>query len=111
MIEKELQWSIRLLVILLFGVVISCTQDANLVIATAPAINARATDKSSSQSNLPVYWSKAKHPVHFSDLGNLHSYNGDQAYSIAVHTNIKAYPFGLLHCKAYSHLVGCAVLQ
>src|SRR5690349_13571160 len=45
MIERELQWPLRLLAILLCGVVFSCTKDAHVVITKPPIIDSMAMVK------------------------------------------------------------------
>jgi hypothetical protein len=145
MIEKELRRPFRLLAILLCGVVISCTKDANLVITTPPEIDTTAVVKymgsfangpygrvsgraevlkqdtnyilslksfsSSSGPDLHVYLSKEVQPVHFLDLGSLRSRTDDQAYSIPNGVDFRVYKYALIHCQAYNHLFGSAILQ
>jgi hypothetical protein len=145
MIERELQWPLRLLAMLLCGVVISCSKDANLVVTTPPVIDTTAMVtytgqfmngpygkvsgdavllkqgnvlilslkdfSSSSGPDLHVYISKEKQPINFIDLGSLRTTIGGQAYNVPGMIDIKQYKYALVHCKAYNHLFGSALLQ
>lgn len=145
MIERELQWPLRLLAILLCGVIFSCTKDAHVIITTPPIIDSTAMVKYtgsfsngpygsvmgnvellkqdtsfilslksfsvSSGPDLHVYLSKEKQPMHFLDLGSLRSRTGDQSYSVPAGTTISEYKYALIHCQAYNHLFGSALLQ
>lgn len=61
--------------------------------------------------DLHVYLSKEVKPVNFQDLGSLRSNIGDQLYTIPANTDFTQYKYALIHCKAYNHLFGSALLK
>jgi len=65
----------------------------------------------SSGPDLHVYLSKEVKPVKFYDLGSLRNTSGDQLYTIPANTDFIQYKYALIHCKAYNHLFGSALLQ
>jgi hypothetical protein len=65
----------------------------------------------SSGPDLHVYLSKERLPVNFIDLGSLRSTSGEQAYTVPRNTTLSEYKYALIHCKAYNHLFGSAILQ
>lgn len=66
---------------------------------------------SSSGPDLHVYLSREQQPVHFLDLGSLRSTTGNQLYRIPGRADLKEYPYALVHCQAYNHLFGHALLH
>lgn len=65
----------------------------------------------SSGPDLHVYLSREIKPVTFYDLGSLRSTSGDQLYTIPANTDFTEYKYALIHCKAYNHLFGSALLH
>jgi len=65
----------------------------------------------SSGPDLHVYLSKQIRPLDFFDLGSLRTTRGDQLYTIPANTDFTQYKYALIHCKAYNHLFGSALLQ
>ena len=61
--------------------------------------------------DLKVYLSKEIMPVNFINLGDLKSTNGNQLYEIPMLTNLSEYKYACIHCKAYNHLFGYALLK
>ncbi len=61
--------------------------------------------------DLKVYLSKEIMPVNFINLGNLKSTNGNQVYDITDTPDFTQYKYACIHCKAYNHLFGYALLQ
>jgi hypothetical protein len=66
---------------------------------------------SSSGPDLKVYLSKERMPVNFINLGDLKSTNGTQLYDIPEMANVSEYKYACIHCKAFNHLFGAALLQ
>jgi hypothetical protein len=66
---------------------------------------------SSGGPDLHVYLSKERQPVNFIDLGSLRSRTGNQVYSIPGSPDFTQYKYALIHCQAYNHLFGSAILQ
>ncbi len=60
---------------------------------------------------LHVYISKESKPVNFIDLGALKSTMGNQVYSVMGMPDFKDYKYISIHCVAYDHLFGSALLQ
>jgi len=60
---------------------------------------------------LHVYLSKEAMPVNYIDLGVLKSTNGNQVYSITGQPDFTAYKYISIHCVAFNHLFGSALLK
>jgi len=50
-------------------------------------------------------------PITFIDLGELKSTKGNQVYSIAGMPDFTDYKYISIHCVAYNHLFGSALLK
>lgn len=61
--------------------------------------------------DLYVYLSKEKMPVNFIEAGKLKSVSGRQVYPLSARPDLTAYKYLCIHCKAYNHLFGWALLQ
>jgi len=66
---------------------------------------------SSNGPDLRVYLSKEIQPVNFINLGNLKSVSGNQVYDISGTPDFMEYKYALIHCQAYNHLFGFALLN
>jgi hypothetical protein len=66
---------------------------------------------SSNGPDLKVYLSKERMPVNFINLGDLKSTNGNQLYDILNMVDVAEYKYVCVHCKAFNHLFGSALLQ
>jgi hypothetical protein len=60
---------------------------------------------------LHVYLSKEPMPVNFIDLGVLKSTNGNQVYAVTGMPDFAEYKYISIHCVAYNHLFGSALLK
>ncbi len=60
---------------------------------------------------LHVYLSKEAMPVNYIDLGALKSTNGNQVYEVTGMPAFSEYKFISIHCVAYNHLFGSALLK
>lgn len=60
---------------------------------------------------LHVYLSKEAMPVNYIDLGTLKSTNGNQVYNIPNQQDFTAYKYISIHCVAFNHLFGSALLK
>lgn len=60
---------------------------------------------------LHVYLSKEAMPVNYIDLGALKSTNGNQVYDVTGMPSFIDYKFVSIHCVAYNHLFGSALLK
>lgn len=60
---------------------------------------------------LHVYLSKEAMPVNFIDLGALKSTNGNQVYNISGMPDFTAYKYISIHCVAFNHLFGSALIN
>ncbi|MBL7841151.1 MAG: DM13 domain-containing protein [Cyclobacteriaceae bacterium] len=60
--------------------------------------------------DLYVYLSKEAMPINFISLGKLKSTNGSQVYAITGSPDFNEYKYISIHCKAYNHLFGFALL-
>lgn len=60
--------------------------------------------------DLYVYLSKQQMPVDFIEAGKLKSTNGSQVYPLAAMPDLAQYRYVCIHCKAYNHLFGYALL-
>ncbi len=60
---------------------------------------------------LRVYLSKEPMPITFIDLGELKSTNGNQVYNIAGMPDFSDFKYISIHCVAYNHLFGSALLK
>ncbi len=60
---------------------------------------------------LHVYISKEAMPVNYIDLGNLKSTTGNQVYSVTGMPDFKDYKYISIHCVAFNHLFGFALLK
>lgn len=60
---------------------------------------------------LHVYISKQAMPVNFIDLGVLKSTTGNQVYSVAGMPDFMEYKYISIHCVAFNHLFGAALVQ
>lgn len=61
--------------------------------------------------DLHVFLSKEAMPVNFIELGALKSTNGNQVYSIPNQPDFTTYKYISIHCVAYNHLFGSALLK
>lgn len=66
---------------------------------------------SSNGPALHVFISKEPKPVNFIDLGALKSTTGNQVYSVSGMPDFMDYKYISIHCVAYNHLFGSALLQ
>jgi hypothetical protein len=66
---------------------------------------------SSNGPDLKVYLSKEIQPVNFIELGALKSVAGNQLYDIVGTPDFTSYKYALIHCKAFNHLFGSALLM
>ena len=60
---------------------------------------------------LHVYLSKEAMPVNYIDLGALKSTNGNQVYEVTGMPAFSDYKYVSIHCVAYNHLFGSALLK
>lgn len=60
---------------------------------------------------LRVYLSKEAMPVNFIDLGTLKSTSGHQVYTILNEPDFISYKYVSIHCVAFNHLFGSALLN
>lgn len=60
---------------------------------------------------LHVFVSKEAMPVNFIDLGSLKSTNGNQVYTIPGSPDFTSYKYISIHCVAFNHLFGSALLN
>jgi len=60
---------------------------------------------------LHVYISKEAMPVNYIDLGSLKSTAGNQVYSVTGMPDFMEYKYISIHCVAYNHLFGSALLK
>ena len=60
---------------------------------------------------LHVYLSKEAMPINFIDAGQLKSTNGNQVYQIPDMPDFLSYKYISIHCVAYNHLFGYALLK
>lgn len=60
--------------------------------------------------DLKVYLSKEIQPVNFINLGPLRSVSGTQLYDISGMPDFMEYKYALIHCQAFNHLFGFALL-
>lgn len=67
--------------------------------------------ETSNGPDLHVYLSQEELPIHFIDLGNLKSTNGNQLYNIPEGTTVELYKYALIHCQEYNHLFGSSLLE
>lgn len=70
-----------------------------------------ANFNSSNGPALHVYLSKEAMPINFIDLGVLKSTAGNQVYSIAGMPDFTDYKYISIHCVAFNHLFGSALLK
>lgn len=61
--------------------------------------------------DLFVYLSKEVMPVNFIVAGKLKATSGTQVYSLSFVPDLSQYKYVAVHCKAYNHLFGYALLQ
>jgi len=66
---------------------------------------------SSNGPALHVYISKEPMPLNFINLGSLKSTTGNQVYSVTGTPDFMDYKYISIHCVAYNHLFGSALLQ
>ena len=66
---------------------------------------------SSNGPALHVFISKEAMPINFIDLGSLKSTTGNQVYSVSGMPDFMDYKYISIHCVAYKHLFGSALLQ
>jgi hypothetical protein len=67
-----------------------------------------------STSNGPdlfVYLSKEIMPIQFIEAGKLRSTSGRQVYTLPSPPDLSQYRYVVIHCKAFNHLFGYALLQ
>lgn len=67
--------------------------------------------ETSNGPDLHIYLSQEELPIHFIDLGNLKSTNGNQVYNIPEGTDVGVYKYALIHCQQYNHLFGSSLLE
>lgn len=60
--------------------------------------------------DLYVYLSKEIMPVNFIEVGKLKSTNGKQVYTLTSMPDLTQYKYIAIHCKAFNHLFGYALL-
>ncbi len=60
---------------------------------------------------LHVYLSKEAMPINYIDLGVLKSTNGNQVYSVTGMPDFMEYKYISIHCVAFNHLFGSALIQ
>ncbi len=60
---------------------------------------------------LHLYLSKEPMPVTYIDLGVLKSTNGNQVYTITGMPDFMEYKYVSIHCVAYNHLFGSALIK
>jgi Electron transfer DM13 len=60
---------------------------------------------------LHVYLSKEAMPINYIDLGVLKSTNGNQVYNVTGMPDFMDYKYISIHCVAYNHLFGSALIQ
>lgn len=60
---------------------------------------------------LHVYISKEAMPITFIDAGELKSTKGNQVYAVAGMPDFAEYKYISIHCVAYNHLFGYALLK
>jgi len=60
---------------------------------------------------LHVFISKEAMPINFIDLGGLKSTSGNQVYTVSCMPDFLNYKYISIHCVAYNHLFGYALLQ
>lgn len=61
--------------------------------------------------DLYVYLSKEVMPVNFIEVGKLKSVSGTQVYPLTSVPDLTRYKYICIHCKAFNHLFGYAVIQ
>ena len=66
---------------------------------------------SSNGPALHIYLSKEAMPVNYVDLGMLKSTTGEQLYNISGMPDFAVYKYISVHCVAYNHLFGYALLS
>jgi hypothetical protein len=66
---------------------------------------------SSNGPALHVFISKEAMPINFIDLGALKSTTGNQVYGVSGMPDFMDYKYISIHCVAYNHLFGSALLQ
>jgi Electron transfer DM13 len=67
--------------------------------------------QTSNGPDLHVYLSQEELPIHFIDLGNLKSTNGNQVYAVPEGVDFESYKYALIHCQQYNHLFGSSLLE
>jgi Electron transfer DM13 len=60
---------------------------------------------------LHVYLSKEAMPINYIDLGVLKSTNGNQVYNVTGMPDFMDYKYISIHCVAFNHLFGSALIQ
>lgn len=60
---------------------------------------------------LHVYLSKEAMPINYIDLGVLKSTNGNQVYNVTGMPDFMDYKYISIHCVAYNHLFGSALIK
>ncbi len=60
---------------------------------------------------LHVYISKEAMPINYIDAGELKSINGNQVYAVSGMPDFSDYKYISIHCVAYNHLFGYALLK
>ena len=61
--------------------------------------------------DLYVYLSKEIMPVSFIEIGKLKSTSGRQVYPFNMPQDLASYKYVCIHCKAYNHLFGSALIK
>ena len=78
----------------------------------ATAVEVKLAEFNSSNGPaLHVFISKEVMPINFIDLGALKSTTGNQVYSVTGMPDFIDYKYISIHCVAYNHLFGSALLQ
>jgi Electron transfer DM13 len=70
-----------------------------------------ANFNSSNGPALHVYLSKEAMPINYTDLGTLKSTAGNQVYSVSGMPDFTDYKYISIHCVAFNHLFGSALLK
>lgn len=61
--------------------------------------------------DLYVYLSKEIMPVNFIEVGRLRSTAGNQVYTLTGMPDLATYKYICIHCKAFNHLFGYALIN
>lgn len=82
------------------------------VYASATTVEVKLAEFNSSNGPaLHVFISKEANPINFIDLGELRSTIGNQVYEVAGMPDFMEYKYISIHCVAFNHLFGAALLR